>query len=120
MIKDMLVVGLGGAIGAVLRYGSSLLGGAVGLSSQVTTLIVNILGSCAIGYFLGLCKPGSLLLFLTVGVCGSFTTFSTFSSQSVLMIQDGKYWGAAAYVLASVVLCMIFTFLGYKIAGSAA
>lgn len=112
---DFLLVGLGGALGSMLRYGMTLLCAALNLSGNVATLAVNVLGSFLIGLLTGCCKDGSLLLLLTVGLCGGFTTFSTFSMQNVRLLQDGKIGLAAIYILATVVLCVIMAWLGYKI-----
>lgn len=112
---DFLLVGLGGALGSMLRYGMTLLCAAFNLSGNVATLAVNVLGSFLIGLLTGCCKDGSMLLLLTVGLCGGFTTFSTFSMQNVRLLQDGKIGLAAIYILATVVLCVIMAWLGYKI-----
>lgn len=112
---NFLLVGLGGALGSMLRYGMTLLCAALNLSGNVATFGVNILGSFLIGLLTGCCKDGHLLLLLTVGLCGGFTTFSTFSMQNVQLLQEGKIGLAAIYIIATVVTCVVMAWLGYKI-----
>lgn len=59
-----------------------------------------------------------LMNFLTVGLCGGFTTFSTFSMQNVRMLQDGKIGMAAIYIIATVIVCIIMASLGYRLGQS--
>ena len=104
----MIWVALGGAVGAVGRYGISLLPwkGAFPL----LTLATNFLGAVAIGFLSGLFSQRLLgergKLFWQTGVCGGFTTFSTFSLEAVTLFQNGRYLLGGAYVLLSVALCM--------------
>lgn len=114
-IVNFFLVGLGGALGSMLRYGMTLICAALNLSGNAATLGVNILGSFLIGFFTGCCKDGSLLLLLTVGLCGGFTTFSTFSMQNVRLLQDGKIGLAAIYIISTVVVCILMAWLGYKL-----
>lgn len=111
----ILVAGLGGAAGSMLRYGITLLGQALDLSGNIATFSVNILGSFLIGLFSGCCKDATLLLLLTVGLCGGFTTFSTFSMQNVRMLQEGKIGLAAVYIIATVTVCIFMAWLGYRL-----
>lgn len=114
-IVNFLVVGLGGAIGSMLRYGVTLLGMTLHISGNITTFTVNILGSFLIGVLSG-CSRDCLQLLLTVGLCGGFTTFSTFSMQNVRMIQDGKIGMAAVYAVSTVLVCIAMAWLGYRTA----
>ncbi|HMH17175.1 MAG TPA: fluoride efflux transporter CrcB [Burkholderiales bacterium] len=106
----MLAVAIGGAIGSVARYlvghGSAKF---LGLAFPWGTLIINIAGSFLIGVFaesfaLRWDAPQAVRVFLTVGICGGFTTFSTFSLDAYLLLERGEFWSAAAYVIGSVVL----------------
>jgi CrcB protein len=106
----ILAVAAGGALGSVARY---LVGvastRAFGLAFPWGTLIVNIFGSFLIGVFVELFAlkadlPQEVRVFLTVGICGGFTTFSTFSLDAYALFQRGEIGLAAAYVLGSVVL----------------
>lgn len=117
-LMNFLMVGLGGAAGSMLRYCVTLLGAALHLSGNVATFAVNILGSFLIGLLTGCCREGTLLLLLTVGLCGGFTTFSTFSMQNVRMLQDGKIGMAAIYIIATVIVCIIMASLGYRLGQS--
>ena len=115
---NFIFVGLGGALGSMLRYGVTLLCATLSLSGNAATFGVNILGSFLIGLITGCCKDGSLLLLLTVGLCGGFTTFSTFSMQNVHLLQDGKIGLAAIYITATVITCIVMAWLGYKLSVS--
>lgn len=106
----VLAVAAGGAIGSVARY---LVGvastRAFGLAFPWGTLIVNVAGSLLIGALVGLFALKADLsqaarVFLTVGICGGFTTFSTFSLDAWVLIERGAWWQAAAYVAGSVLL----------------
>ena len=108
---NVLAVGLGGAIGAVLRY---LLGQAIPRLAggfPLGTFCVNIVGCFAIGVIVALAGRNSgidprLVLFLQTGICGGFTTFSTFSLETVSLMDEGKIPFALLYLCASVMLGM--------------
>lgn len=117
MLK-LFLVGLGGAIGAVLRY---LIGGLDYRFSNgvfpVSTLVVNVTGSFAIGFLWGLVdrfafSPG-MRLFLFIGILGGYTTFSTFSLETFNLVRDGEYRIAMVNTLASFTLGIAAVFLGY-------
>ena len=99
-MTGFVFVGLGGAVGAMLRYAVSLL----------PTLVTNILGALAIGLIAGAAArrqaPEGLILFLKTGVCGGFTTFSTFSLEAWQLLEKGETVLSALYVLLSVVFCL--------------
>ncbi|HZQ74562.1 MAG TPA: fluoride efflux transporter CrcB [Burkholderiales bacterium] len=106
----VLAVALGGALGSVARYlvgvGATRL---FGLEFPWGTLIINVAGSFLIGAFVEMFAlkwdlPQEARVFLTVGICGGFTTFSTFSLDAYTLMERGAWWPAAAYVVASVVL----------------
>ena len=113
MIRNIIAVGLGGATGAVLRYGLTLLASAVGISGNIATFIVNVLGSFAMGCLMGVCREGTWMLFLTVGLCGGFTTYSTFSMQSVSLLQQGRWGLAALYIFGTLIACFLMAWLGF-------
>lgn len=117
-LVNFLLVGLGGAAGSMLRYGVTLLGQTLNLSGNAATFTVNILGSFLIGLISGCCGKETLLLLFTVGLCGGFTTFSTFSIQNVRMLQEGRIGMAAAYILSTVTVCIIMAWLGYRLGQS--
>lgn len=105
---NCLLVGVGGFAGAVCRYLIGLLPFAAG-GFPIKTLIINVLGSFAIGLIVALFEKNAfftpqVLLMLKVGVCGGFTTFSGFALESAGLLQSGSLLMAIAFVLASVVL----------------
>lgn len=112
MLKNFLWVGLGGAVGSMLRYGVTLLAAALQISSNWATVTVNIVGSFLIGLLMSVCGQSTLLLLLTVGLCGGFTTFSTFSSQSLALFQNGQTMLALAYIFGTLVFCLLAVWLG--------
>lgn len=112
---SILWVALGGAVGAVARYGVGL-GAArwLGLAFPWGTLIVNVLGGFAMGYLAARIGPEqeTLRLGLGVGVLGGFTTFSSFSMEFALMIERGAMPQAAIYVAVSLVAGFAALFAG--------
>lgn len=119
MFKDLLLVGLGGGIGSMLRYAVSIIAGTFMLPSPLATFGVNAIGSLAIGIIMATCNRGSLYLFAAIGLCGGFTTFSTFSAQSVELLQSGQYTTGLLYIFITLCVCLLFTwgglYLGDKI-----
>lgn len=114
-MRSILFVGLGGAIGAIGRYLISLF--SVKGDFPFLTLLTNLLGAILIGVVVGLADskanmPKDLILFLKTGVCGGFTTFSTFSLESLLLLENGKYFLGSVYIVASVSLCILGVALG--------
>jgi CrcB protein len=111
-------VAAGGAVGSVCRY---LLGawlqGRADVAFPVGTLVVNVSGSLVLGFLLryALASPGvtpEVRALLTTGFCGGYTTFSTFSYETIALMEDGDYRRAAIYVIASVVVSLAATLLG--------
>lgn len=113
MLKTLIFVALGGAFGAVARY---LVGLAV--TFPLGTLTVNVTGSFAIGvvWVMLVDKTPGVLPFLMTGVLGGFTTFSTFSLDTLRLMQDGRLGVAGLYVTASVVLSLMACFAGLWLA----
>jgi CrcB protein len=118
----LFLIAFGGAAGSLLRY---LIGGAIQRLSPsgfpVGTLFVNVVGCFLIGVFVRFLlhmqtSPGMRAL-LVVGFCGGFTTFSTFSIETVGLIEGGEYARAATYIAVSVLLCITATFAGMAAAG---
>ena len=116
MVKDFLCVAMGGALGSMIRYGISMLGAYLQWSSVGATFASNVLGSLLMGVVLVLCANNSLFLFATVGLCGGFTTFSTFSAQTLTYIEAGNYPWAIGYALFSVVTCVVAVAVGAYLA----
>lgn len=113
---NCFLVGLGGFIGAVLRYLISLIPIKNPESFPVNTFAINIVGAFAIGCIaFAVSKDKNidpkLLLFLKVGICGGFTTFSTFSLETAELIKSGSVITALIYVFASVILGVLAVML---------
>jgi fluoride exporter len=115
-------IAAGSAIGGVSRY---LLGGFLqrqtGGTFPIGTLVINITGSFLLGLILRYAVETPTLApearaFLTVGFCGGYTTFSTFSYETVALMEDGQWPRAALYVALSVGLSIFATFLGFAAA----
>ncbi|HEY3798345.1 MAG TPA: fluoride efflux transporter CrcB [Caulobacteraceae bacterium] len=121
-----LWVALGGALGSMARYGCSrLVAGWIGETFPWGTLIINVVGSLVIGFFAGLTGPDGRLIvapdfrqFVLVGICGGYTTFSSFSLQTLNLARDGDMVAAGGNIVASVVACLVAVWLGA--AGAAA
>jgi len=117
----LLAVAAGGALGSVARYLAGI--GATklfGLAFPWGTLLINVSGSFLIGVFVELFAlkwdlPQEARVFLTVGICGGFTTFSTFSLEAWLLMERGEWGYAAAYVAGSVVLSIAALILGLQL-----
>jgi CrcB protein len=107
-------VGLGGAIGSILRYAIGLM--LAGTTFPGATLLVNLTGSFVLGFifsaFLGRWSD-QLMVAMSVGVLGGFTTFSTFAWESVAAAQDDRLGLAGVYVVTSVIGGLVAAWLGY-------
>jgi CrcB protein len=119
-------VAIGGALGSVLRFWFSVVAARhFGESFPWGTVLVNISGSVVIGLFAALTGPEgkwvastNLRYFVMVGICGGYTTFSSFSLQTLNLIRDRQLMYAGANILLSVVLCLIGVWLGYVLGGT--
>ena len=113
-MSGFLFVGLGGAVGAMLRYAISLI--PYRGSFPILTLVTNVSGALLIGYIAGVTTqkhlPENAVRFLKTGDCGGFTTFSTFSLEAYTLSMDGKYTQAGLYAVLSVGLCLFGIFVG--------
>ncbi len=118
-----LWIALGGALGSVGRYWfSGVIGRHFGETFPWGTLLVNVSGSFAIGVLAALAEPGGRRFigptgrqFFMYGVCGGYTTFSSFSLQTLELIRDGDWFKAGANAAGSVVLCLVAVWLGYAL-----
>ena len=116
MLRNILLVAIGGAIGSVCRY---LLSGINVASWPWGTFAVNILGSLFIGLLVGLVSKGivspEIKLLLVTGFCGGFTTFSTFANESFSMMKAGDALQMALYLGASVVIGILAVWLSMNV-----
>lgn len=117
-VTGVLAIALGGAVGALARHGvSTAVAATFGTRFPLGTLVVNIAGSFAMGWLYALfaermhVAPEMRLLVMT-GLLGAFTTFSTFSVETLALIQAGRWLAGAANVLLSVALCLAGAWLG--------
>jgi fluoride exporter len=120
---NYFMVAIGGALGSVARFWiSTVMAERFTETFPIGTLVVNVSGSFLIGLLAALAKggtvPNSMRTFLMVGVCGGYTTFSSFSLQNLQLLQNGNYYYAGLNTGLSLVLCMVAVWLGY-IAGLA-
>lgn len=116
MIKECLLVALGGATGSIARYLLTLLSTHLAIASEIATFTANVIGSFIIGLLIASTK-GEVYLFAAIGFCGGFTTFSTFSAQTIQLFQNGQRIEGIIYIAASVICALIFVGLGLYIGG---
>ena len=118
MMRQILLVGLGGGIGSMLRYGAALM--LRSRSFPAATLLVNLTGCFIIGIVFAASLKNEAInenwkLFLATGICGGFTTFSAFSLENMQLLQSGKTGIAMLYILLSLVLGIAAAFAGYQL-----
>ena len=113
-MSSFLAVGLGGALGAMGRYGISLL--PLKSAFPWLTLLTNVLGALVIGFVVGVTADNTAspntVLFWKTGVCGGFTTFSTFSLETLRLLEGGQTGAGLLYAGASVVQCVAGVYIG--------
>ncbi|HEV2595834.1 MAG TPA: fluoride efflux transporter CrcB [Sphingomicrobium sp.] len=117
-------VAIGGALGSVFRFVlSGMIARIAGEGMPWGTLVVNLLGSFIIGWFAAATASGGRVVatpefrtFVMVGICGGFTTFSSFSLQTLVLFEDGEPLRASTNVLLSVGLCLAAVWLGASVA----
>ena len=119
MLKSLLIVGTGSFVGGAMRYWlSTIMKNVCGQDFPWGTLAVNLLGCFLFGVLFAIfgkhnSADSALYLLLTTGVCGGFTTFSTFANESVQMLQHGNTSGFVGYVATSVIAGLLLTATGY-------
>ncbi|MCU0366921.1 MAG: fluoride efflux transporter CrcB [Bacteroidales bacterium] len=121
MIKNILLIGAGGFLGSIARYFVSLLNLSISFYSvPVGTLLVNVTGSLVIGFLTGIADKSMILstewrLFLMVGLCGGFTTFSTFTNENLMLLHNGQLLTVLLYTGLSIFLGFLAVYIGYVI-----
>jgi len=118
MLKTLLVIGSGSFLGGIARYlTAKVVQNSFASAFPYGTMVVNLLGCLLIGIIFGMSEKTNLIndewrLFLTVGFCGGFTTFSTFANENVALLRDGNFYYFALYTGSSVFLGLVAVFLG--------
>lgn len=122
-MNNTLLIALGGALGSMGRYWSGILALPISRSLPVGTILINIIGSFVIGFFGTFTLengrypvPESVRLFVMVGICGGFTTFSSFSLQTLDLMRGGAWNRALVNVGVSVLLCLAAVAAGHALA----
>ena len=119
-------IAIGSALGGMARYWcSGLAARLIGETFPWGTIIVNVAGSLIIGFFATLTGPDGRVFadtltrqFVMIGLCGGFTTFSSFSLQTLNLANDGEWLQAGGNIVGSVILCLIAIWMGYLLAAS--
>ncbi len=120
MIKQVLLIGFGGFAGSVARYYVSKLNLTYEiLAIPVGTLSVNILGSFLIGFLTGIAEKSPIMtadlrLLLMVGLCGGFTTFSSFTNENLMLMHNGQFFSILLYTALSLLLGFLAVYLGFS------
>jgi CrcB protein len=120
-----LWIALGGALGTTARYWlSGVVARSIGETFPWGTLVINVTGSFVIGFFGALTGPDGRVFvgstarqFVMIGMCGGYTTFSSFSLQTLNLMNDGEWFRAGANIGLSVLLCMFAVWVGVVLAG---
>jgi fluoride exporter len=117
-LQKLILAGLGGFIGSACRYWFSLVAYRFfGQDFPYGTLIVNVIGSLLIGLLMALFEERfvispNLRIFLTIGILGGFTTFSTFSYETVELLREGSYLTSIINILSTLFICLTATWFG--------
>lgn len=119
-MRIILSIGIGSCLGGLSRYFlSQFVQGKFLSAFPYGTMAVNIIGCFLIGVVFGLSEKGNVTmlwrLFLVTGFLGGFTTFSSFSNESVALLRDGQIWHAFIYISSSVVIGLAATFMGISL-----
>jgi CrcB protein len=121
-VRVFLYVAIGAALGGMSRFAlAGFIQQRAGVDFPAGTLLVNITGSLLLGFLMRVLLQSTLVTpemraMLTTGFCGGYTTFSTFSYETALLLEDGEYGRAALYVGSSVAVSLVGTFLGFVLA----
>jgi CrcB protein len=120
-MMNALLIFVGGGLGSLARWGASgFIGNTIGETFPWGTLLVNVSGSFVIGLFAAVTGPEGRWLasntfrqFFMLGICGGYTTFSSFSLQTLTLAQDGQWFKAGLNCILSLLLCLLGVWLGH-------
>lgn len=118
MLKTLIIIGSGSFLGGVARYlASRAVQNSFASAFPYGTMVVNLLGCLLIGLIFGISERTNLIndewrIFLTVGFCGGFTTFSTFANENLTLLRDGNFYYFTLYAGLSVFLGLVAVFFG--------
>lgn len=121
MFQNLILIGTGGFFGSVLRYGTNeFVIKTLETTKPIGTFAVNVIGSFVIGIVLGLFENGTLIssnwkLFLAVGFCGGFTTFSAFALENLSMMQADQFFTSILYIATSIFIGLAAVYFGFWI-----
>ncbi len=121
MWQNMILIGTGGFFGSVLRYGTNeMVLKLIETNKPLGTFAVNVVGSFIIGIVLGLFENGTLIsanwkMFLAVGFCGGFTTFSSFALENLSMMQAQQFFTSILYIVISIFVGLLAVYSGFWI-----
>ena len=119
MVKQIVLIGIGGFAGSVTRYFVSKLNLSLEFFSiPVGTLTVNVIGSLILGFLAGISDKSPILttdlrLLLMVGLCGGFTTFSSFTNENLTLMHNGQFFSVFLYTGLSILLGFVAVYAGY-------
>lgn len=122
MLKHAIYIFIGSGLGGIIRFGlGKWISSIHSTNFPLGTFIVNILACFIVGFVIGLADSKQIIsasakMFWVVGFCGGFSTFSTFSNETLNLLQTGNHTTSFLYIALSVIVCLTFTFLGLLIA----
>lgn len=123
MTRDLLFIFLGGGLGSVTRFGvGKWIGSIHNTHFPYGTLAANIISCLVLGFVIGLADHKQVIspsarLFWAVGFCGGFSTFSTFSAETISLLQNGFHFSSALYIFGSLLFCITATYAGLYLGG---